>query len=50
MVDFSMSMSYPAVALSQRIYYDASRWEELIAENRTIHPLFMRRSVRGLSI
>jgi hypothetical protein len=48
-VVFKVAQSYPAMALSQRVYYDASRWEELIQENRVIHPAFCPRSIRGLS-
>ena len=49
MVSFSMPISMPALALSQRIYYDASRWEELVLENKTVHPAFVQREIRGLS-
>jgi prophage DNA circulation protein len=33
--------SLPAVALAQRLYADATRSDELISENRVIHPAFM---------
>ena len=49
MVNFTMTKNLPALALSQRIYYDASRWEELVAENKVVHPLFMPREIVGLS-
>jgi hypothetical protein len=39
----------PALAWSYRIYADANRTEELMADNRVIHPLFMRELVRALS-
>jgi hypothetical protein len=39
----------PALALSNRIYGDASRYEELMADNKVIHPLFMQSIVRALS-
>jgi prophage DNA circulation protein len=44
-----MSVHYPAHALSNRIYGDGSRGEELIAENKTVHPAFMQRDVIALS-
>lgn len=40
---------FPALYLSQRIYQDASRYDELLAENKTIHPLFMQRSIVSLA-
>jgi len=49
MVRFLMSKSLPALTLSNRLYYDADRWEELIEENKTIHPAFCQRDLRGLS-
>jgi len=39
----------PALALAYRIYSDASRYEELMADNKVIHPLFMQSTVRALS-
>lgn len=39
----------PALALSNRIYADASRYSELIADNKIVHPAFMPRAVRALS-
>lgn len=49
MIAFKLPVSLPALALSQRVYYDPSRWEEIIDENKTIHPAFVRREIRGLS-
>ncbi len=49
MVSFSMSTSFPSVTLSQRIYYTADRAEEIVAENKIIHPAFCLRDIRGLS-
>ena len=49
MVTFNIPTSLPALAVSQRIYYDSSRWEEIIQENKTIHPAFVQREIRGLS-
>jgi hypothetical protein len=48
-VIFDMPMSLPALALSQRIYYDASRWDELIRENQIVNPAFCPRHIKGLS-
>jgi prophage DNA circulation protein len=44
-----MAINYPALALSNRIYADGSRSEELIAENQTVHPAFMQRDIIALS-
>lgn len=48
-VTFKVSQSYPAMPLANLLYHDASRWEELIAENNVHHPAFMPRVLRGLS-
>jgi hypothetical protein len=48
-VTFNVNVSYPALALSQRVYYDADRWEELVSENRIVNPAFCPKEVRGLS-
>lgn len=49
MVSFVMPTSFPSVTLSQRIYYTADRAEEIVAENKIIHPAFCLREIRGLS-
>lgn len=49
MITFKMSKTMPALVVAQRFYYDPSRWEEIISENRTIHPAFVQREIRGLS-
>jgi hypothetical protein len=49
-VKFSLKVPLPALALSNRIYYDANRWEEIIEENRIVHPAFCPREIRGLSV
>lgn len=49
MVTFNMRITLPALSASQLVYYDSSRWEELVLENKTIHPAFMQRELRGLS-
>jgi hypothetical protein len=48
-VHYTMSVNYPALTLSNLIYRDGSRSEELIAENQTVHPAFMQRNVVALS-
>lgn len=49
LVKFELPISLPVLAASQRVYYSAERWEELVAENRIIHPAFSPKSFRGLS-
>ena len=39
----------PALAASQFIYGDGSRYEELVAENKVVHPAFMPRVLQALS-
>ena len=48
-VKYKMEAHFPALALSNRIYSDGSRSEELIAENKTVHPAFMQRDIVALS-
>jgi hypothetical protein len=45
----SFPVNYPSLALANRIYADPSRSEELIAENKTVHPAFMVRDIVALS-
>lgn len=49
MISFTLGATLPALTLSNRLYYDASRWDELVQENKIIHPLFCPRVLRGLS-
>ncbi len=49
MILFKMPTSFPSVTLSQRIYYTADRAEEIVAENKIVHPAFCIREIRGLS-
>jgi prophage DNA circulation protein len=49
MITFTVGKPLPALTLSNRIYYDATRWEEIVEENKTIHPAFCQRTIRGLS-
>lgn len=39
----------PALSMSYRVYADASRTEELMADNKVVHPAFMRGVFRALS-
>jgi prophage DNA circulation protein len=39
----------PSLTMANLIYHDATRAEELADENKTIHPLFMQRTVVGIS-
>jgi len=48
-VPYSFPVNYPALAMSNRIYGDGTRSEELIAENKTVHPAFMQRDIIALS-
>jgi hypothetical protein len=48
MLQFSIA-PMPSLTMSQYIYYEGGRSEELIAENKVVHPLFMPTSIRGLS-
>lgn len=49
MVTFKMAIGLPALSLSNRIYYTAERWEEVVKENHIIHPAFCMKEIRGLS-
>jgi len=49
MIDYSFARAFPSLVVAQRIYGDASREPELVAENNPAHPLFMPASGRALS-
>ena len=49
MVTFSLMASLPALTLSQLIYYTAERSDEIVDENKIVHPAFCMREIRGLS-
>lgn len=49
MVTYSFPARMPSLALAQRLYSDASRGDQLIAENKPVHPLFMPSSGNALS-
>jgi hypothetical protein len=48
-VRYQFPISFPSLTLAQRIYTDASRSDELVAENETVHPAFMQRDIIALS-
>lgn len=49
-VNYLYGTHLPALYLSNRIYGVGSRSEELISENKTVHPAFMQRNVIALSV
>lgn len=49
MISYTFASGMPALALAQRIYQDPSRADDLIAENKPIHPLFMPNTGKALS-
>jgi prophage DNA circulation protein len=49
MVTFKLQAAFPSLVLSQMLYYDPARAEEIIAENHIVHPAFCLRELRGLS-
>ena len=49
LLSFQMPTNLPALALSNRLYGDATHSDELVAENGTVHPAFMQRDIVGLS-
>lgn len=46
---YALSVSVPALTLSNRLYGEAGRADELVRENGVFHPLFMPASGRALS-
>jgi prophage DNA circulation protein len=48
-IEFDLAQPLPSLFLAQRLYADPSREGELVAENRTRHPLFTGGKVRALS-
>lgn len=49
MLNFQFGMPMPTLVLAHRLYADAGRADELLAENRVVHPCFMRPYGRALS-
>jgi hypothetical protein len=50
MVSYSFARRFPAAMLANRLYGDASRTDELVAENHPVHPAFMPAAIRALGI
>jgi prophage DNA circulation protein len=46
---YSYQMVMPALRMAQRAYANAGRYQELIDENRVVHPLFMPREGQMLA-
>ena len=49
MVNFMLNASFPSLTVSQRIYGDGSHSEELLLENKIVHPAFCLPNLRALS-
>lgn len=49
MLRYEMAVTWPALTISNYIYGEGDRAEDLIGENRVVHPLFLKRSLRALS-
>jgi prophage DNA circulation protein len=49
-INYEYPISMPALAMSQRVYGDASRAIELIDENKVVHPAFMPLTGRMLAV
>lgn len=49
MIDYRMNRRMPSLRIAQRLYGEAAREPELVAENRPPHPLFMPAVGRALS-
>jgi hypothetical protein len=49
LMNITVPRSVPSLTLAQRIYADASRADELMMENRVIHPAFMPSALRALA-
>jgi hypothetical protein len=49
MLQFQFGMAMPTLVVAYRLYADASRADELRAENKVVHPAFMRPIGRALS-
>jgi prophage DNA circulation protein len=49
MLSYVFAESLPSLIISQRLYGDASRYDEIRAENKVIHPAFCPPSGRALS-
>lgn len=48
-VHYNFVERFPALWLANRIHWDGRRYQELIDENKPVHPLFMPTKIRALS-
>ncbi len=48
-VDYQFFASYPTLVISYKLYADASRADEVLAENKIVHPAFAPLTGRALS-
>jgi prophage DNA circulation protein len=49
MLHYELAATMPGLFVSNYIYGQGDRAEELAAENRIVHPAFMQRTLRALS-
>lgn len=49
MANYSFNIRMPSLVLSQRIYGDATHADDLLDENKTVHPAFMQSAGRYLA-
>jgi prophage DNA circulation protein len=49
LVNFKYGVNWPALSMANLIYQDTSRWQELVDENKVVHPAFMPLTIVGLS-
>lgn len=49
MLRYDLTSVMPGLAISQYIYGDGTRSEELAAESKIVHPAFFQRTIRALS-
>lgn len=48
-VTYHLAANRPALTVANLLYGDGGRFDELILENKTVHPAFMQRTVMALS-
>jgi prophage DNA circulation protein len=49
MLRYELPITWPSLTISNYIYGEGDRSDQLIAENKVVHPLFCRRTLRALS-
>jgi prophage DNA circulation protein len=49
MLEYAFHQSLPSLVMAYRLYADAGRADEMIAENKAVHPAFMQPQGRALS-